>query len=179
MDSRLQSALALIDEATNGMNDEQLSWHPEGKWSSANVLEHLSIAFSGTAKGMSRILAAGKPDCRASTPKDVLQVLLVVKLGYFPEGRKAPAGVVPKGISTQEAMRGIREKLKAVDVAITQCEQTFGNVKILTHPILGPLTACEWRKFHFIHTRHHMKQVRRLRMMAAGGTKAVSAQTSI
>ena len=172
MDPCLESALALINQATDGMTDEQLAWHPEGKWSSANVLEHLSMAFSGTVKGVSRMLAAGKPDCRASTVRDILNVAVVVKAGYFPPGRPAPAMVVPKGISPQEAMRGIRENLIAVDAAITQCEEKFGSrVKILTHPILGPLSAREWRKFHFVHTRHHMKQIRRLRMMAGGTTK--------
>lgn len=180
MDPCLENALALINQATDGMTDEQLAWHPEGKWSSANVLEHLSRAFSGTVKGISRMLAVGKPDVRPSTFKDTLLVLTIVKLGYFPPGRKSPDMVVPKGISPQEAMRGIRENLVAVDAAITQCEERFGGrVKVLTHPVLGPLTAREWRRFHFIHTRHHMKQIRRLRMMAGdGAAKNLSAASS-
>ena len=179
MDSCLESALALINQATEGMSDEQLAWHLEGKWSSANVLEHLSMAFSGTAKGMSRMLAAGKPDCRPSTAKDILLLLTVVKAGYFPPGRPAPAMVVPKGISPQEAMRSIRENLVAVDAAIAQCEERFGGrIKLLTHPVLGPLTAREWRRFHFVHTRHHMKQIRRLRMMAGGGANGLAVTSS-
>jgi len=46
MDPRIERAMALIDEATDGMTDAELSWHPEGKWSSAGILEHLSRAFA-------------------------------------------------------------------------------------------------------------------------------------
>jgi hypothetical protein len=35
--------------------------------------------------------------------------------------------------------------------------------------ILGPLTGAQWRKFHLVHGRHHVKQVLHLR---AGQTKA-------
>jgi hypothetical protein len=33
----------------------------------------------------------------------------------------------------------------------------------LDHPILGPLTGGQWRKFHLVHGLHHVKQIRRLR----------------
>jgi hypothetical protein len=37
---------------------------------------------------------------------------------------------------------------------------------VLDHLILGPLTAAQWRKFHWIHGRHHVKQILRLREQA-------------
>ncbi|MGZ4836286.1 MAG: DUF1569 domain-containing protein [Terriglobales bacterium] len=30
----------------------------------------------------------------------------------------------------------------------------------MDHPFLGPLTADEWRKFHWVHGRHHTRQIR-------------------
>ncbi|MGZ7099671.1 MAG: DUF1569 domain-containing protein [Candidatus Angelobacter sp.] len=33
----------------------------------------------------------------------------------------------------------------------------------MDHPVLGPLTAAEWRKFHLVHGLHHVKQIRSLR----------------
>jgi hypothetical protein len=175
MDSYLQRAMELIDVATDGMNDEQLSWHREGKWSAANILEHLSRAFSGTVKGLERTLQAGKPDCRSCTLKETLAIMAVAGIGYFPTGRKAPPMVVPQGIPPQQAMREIRANLTAVDARLTECEQKFGPVKVLVHPVLGPLTPREWRKFHFVHTRHHMKQVRSLRS-ETGSKRALAAQ---
>lgn len=175
MDSRLQKALTLIDQATDGMTDEQLSWHPEAKWSSANILEHLARAFSGTVKGAERTMQAGKLDCRSCTPKERLFILAVVHMGFFPPGRKSPPMVEPRGIPPQQALRDIRANLAAVDSVLAKCEQQFGTAKILVHPVLGPLTAREWRKFHFVHTRHHMKQIRTLRSRA-GLERARAAQ---
>jgi hypothetical protein len=34
---------------------------------------------------------------------------------------------------------------------------------LLDHPILGPLTAAQWMKFHRVHGMHHVKQMQRLR----------------
>jgi len=51
-----------------------------------------------------------------------------------------------------------------MDDMIARCEEKFGSSsKLLDHPILGPLTGAEWRKFHLVHGRHHVKQIRRLR----------------
>jgi hypothetical protein len=175
MDSPLQRALTLIDEATEGMTDEQLSWHPEGKWSSANILEHLSRAFAGTVKGFDRTLKAGKVECRTCTLREQLLILAVARVGFFPPGRKSPTAVEPQGMAPQQAMREIRANLAAVDKLSAECEQKFGPVKILVHPVLGPLTPREWRKFHFVHTRHHMKQIRELRSRA-GAERAMAAQ---
>jgi hypothetical protein len=51
-----------------------------------------------------------------------------------------------------------------MDKAIAECEASYGNsTLLLDHPILGPLTADQWRKFHWVHGKHHMKQIRGLR----------------
>jgi hypothetical protein len=51
-----------------------------------------------------------------------------------------------------------------MDEVIRQCEEKIGRgTKLLDHPILGPLTASQWRKFHLVHGLHHGKQLRRLR----------------
>jgi hypothetical protein len=51
-----------------------------------------------------------------------------------------------------------------MDATIAQCEARFGrHVKLLDHPILGALTAAEWRTLHVVHGRHHRRQLIRLR----------------
>ena len=47
-----------------------------------------------------------------------------------------------------------------MDATITDAERRFGrNVKLLDHPILGPLTAKEWRQFHQVHSKLHLRQM--------------------
>jgi hypothetical protein len=54
-----------------------------------------------------------------------------------------------------------------MDEAIAQCESRFGKQnRLLDHPILGPLTGRQWRKFHWVHGHHHLKQIQGLRQQS-------------
>jgi hypothetical protein len=54
-----------------------------------------------------------------------------------------------------------------MDRILTECEAKFGkHAKVLDHPILGPFSIAQWRKFHLVHGLHHVKQIRRLRPAA-------------
>src|SRR5207237_2325921 len=98
MNSYLQQARELIEIATKGMSHDELPWHPaEGKWSTANILEHLMLALSGTAKGLSRVLQDAGPQVRHQTRKDRCMVAGVVNAGWFPPGRHAAKPVVHNG----------------------------------------------------------------------------------
>jgi hypothetical protein len=58
----------------------------------------------------------------------------------------------------------IGPQITAMDEAIAHCEQRHGKrTRLLDHPVLGPLTARQWRKFHWVHGKHHVKQIQRLR----------------
>ncbi len=167
MDPHLQRALDAIDAATRGMSGEQLAAHPEGKWSAAGILEHLAITFGSTARGLEKALASGQPKITPPTLYQRGAALLVANIGYFPPGRQAPEFTTPKGLDGETALKTIRENLVAMDGAITRCEECFGRGrKIANHPVLGPLSVPQWRKFHLVHTRHHMKQIDRLRVQS-------------
>src|SRR5947208_17127283 len=161
----LQQALHSIDASTAGMTDEEMIWHPEGKWSSAQILEHLSLAFSSTVTRMKDTLAQDvTPEIRQPTFKERMGSFLVIKLNYIPPGRKAPERIVPKGISPAEAREAVRSSLAEVDGVINECAKRFGRQTIvMIHPSLGPLTVKQWRKFHCVHTLHHMRQIQKMR----------------
>lgn len=165
MHSYLQQTREAIDKATDGLTIEELRWHPEGKWCSAEILEHLALAFGGTAKFLSKVAADGK--CAASKPtlKQRIGIAVVTGGEFIPGGRKAPAGVTPNGaVPPDQILPTIRRSLADMDEAINACEGKLGNkLRIADHPVLGPLTAAQWRKFHMVHTRHHMKQIVALR----------------
>jgi hypothetical protein len=89
---------------------------------------------------------------------------VVVGLGHMPAGLEAPAVAQPRGLPAEQVRNEIGAKLAAMDAMIAQCEARFGRqVKLLDHPILGPLTATQWRKLHLVHGRHYKKQLLRLR----------------
>jgi hypothetical protein len=169
MDSRLLALRRVLDSAADGMSEEQLKWHPEGKWSTAEVLEHLFLAFTGTIKGFERVLEAGKPLVKPATLKQRFQTFFVVTCNYLPEGRKAPKQTVPRGLPVEKIRAEVAATIAAMDEIMTRCERRLGRGNLLDHPILGPLTAAEWRKFHLIHGRHHAKQIDRLRQGYSAG----------
>jgi hypothetical protein len=162
---RLQDAIASV---TAGMNPEMLGRRPQAdKWSAGEVLEHLYLTYTGTIKGFENCLAAGKPLARARTWKDRARTTVVVGLGYLPEGRKSPKNAEPRGLPCDRVLAEFTSKIVAMDAMIFQAEQKSGShAALLDHPILGPLRAQQWRKFHWVHGRHHLKQLRRLREQA-------------
>jgi Protein of unknown function (DUF1569) len=164
MDSRLEKLKENLESAVEGMSSEQLSWHLPGKWCAAEVLEHLYLTYTGTITGFERVIRKGKPlATRASMAQRVL-TFVVVGLGHMPAGRIAPTIVQPRGLPVEKVRNEIGEKIAAMDAIIAQCEARFGrHAKLLDHPILGPLTATEFRKLHLVHGQHHMKQLLRLR----------------
>ncbi len=164
MDFYVQRTLHAIESATAGMDLKQLAAHPETKWSSSEILEHLLLTFSGTVKRLQRVLESGTPAAGRPSLRQRLIDVLLLDVGYFPSGREAPESVRPRGMPPQVILSAIRENLVRMDAVIADCERRFGaQTRIADHPILGPLTAGQWRKFHWVHTRHHMKQIAALR----------------
>jgi hypothetical protein len=164
MDSYLERLQVAIISATEGMTTADLMRYPEGKWSAAEVLEHLYLSYTGTTKGCERCLQAGRPLARATNLKDRLVTAVVVSAGYFPRGREAPKNTRPRGLPAEKIVVDIGPQIAAMDALIAQCETRYGKgTRLLDHPVLGPLTAAQWRKFHWVHGKHHVKQILRLR----------------
>ena len=150
--------------ATDGMAGPEFHRHPEGKWSSAEILEHLTLAFSGTVKGCDRCIKENKALASNPSWKQRLGTFVLIECGYFPSGRSAPKQVIPSGGNKVNPVQELFDQLQAMDAALAECESRFGSKDyVLTHPILGPLTIRQWRKFHLVHTKHHMKQIKVLR----------------
>ena len=165
MDFWLQRTLNEIDSATAGISPQQMSWHPaEGKWSTAQILEHLSQAFESTVSALKRVETAGKPIAGRATFYQALATFVVADLGYFPHGRQAPKWTIPHGAPAEQVAKDIRQNLRAMDAVLAGLERQFGaRVKVADHPIIGPLSVTGWRKFHYRHTLHHMRQIRAIR----------------
>ena len=161
MNSYLERLRQELEEAVGGAGAGDLAKAPAGKWSSAQILEHLFLTYMNTNRGLAKCQEQGSPLATRATMKDRLATLLVVNFGYFPEGRKSPERAVPRGMPLEELQQAIAPEVQKMGVGLDDCERKFGvRTKILDHPVLGPLTAQQWRKFHWIHGRHHARQIR-------------------
>jgi Protein of unknown function (DUF1569) len=167
MDPHLEKLQFELASAVEGLPFEQMSWHPPGKWSVAEIIEHLYLTYTGTMKGFSRVLEAGKPKVSFPTWKQRAALLLVLGTGRMPSGREAPSMSRPRGLSAEKVRGEIAVKIAEMDALLATCEARFGaQTRVLDHLILGPLTIAQWRKFHLVHGRHHIRQIQSLRRTA-------------
>jgi Protein of unknown function (DUF1569) len=140
----------------------QADWHyaPPGKWSCGQILEHLLLSYTATTKGALKAMQVGKPLGGRPRLRDRISTFYVTELGFLPSGRVAPKHTTPTKGAGLESLRPFNDALVALDATLADAEKRFGaGVKLLDHPILGPLTAKEWRRFHRTHARHHLKQL--------------------
>lgn len=133
-----------------------------GRWSVAEIVEHLDLTYTKNAAGLRRRLA--KPDAspHPRTFRQTVARFVVVGLGYFPSGRESPKSVLPEGRPFAEVRTKLEGHLIDLDQALHDAERAFGPARpILDHPVIGPFSVADWRRFHWIHTRHHLRQIER------------------
>ena len=149
-----------IESRAQAMSAEHLLPRPDGKWSVAQIFEHLYLTYTGTLRGLNGVVEAGKPLARSLTMKDRFQTFVVTGLGYIPTGRKSPPVATPKSLDADIVRAQIGVQLASLETLLNDCARRFGRrTRILDHPVLGPLSAAQWGKFHVVHGKHHLKQV--------------------
>jgi hypothetical protein len=167
MDSYLDRLHQELKKTMMSANLAGLEKRSDDKWTPAQILEHLYLTYHNTNKGIARCIEKGAPMGTLATWRHRVGTVLVLNLGYFPNGRKSPERAVPKGMSADEVSQMILPEIERMDAGFTTCERKFGSrAKILDHPVLGPLNVQQWRKFHWVHGLHHARQIRG-RMVAA------------
>lgn len=161
MNSYLERLRQELEDATGGASPSAWAQAPEGKWTAAQILEHLLLTYSGTNRGLAKCLEQDAPLATRAALQQRFATLLVVGLGYLPGGRKAPERATPRGMLPEEVRQAIGPELQEMGSGLDDCERRFGaRTKIMDHPFLGPLTADQWRRFHWVHGRHHARQIR-------------------
>ena len=140
----------------------------EPAWSMQEVIEHLLLTYRSTGALFDRYLERNSPSGKPKQMKHHVLQFLVIRCGGFPRGASAPDHARP-GKSGMPPMTGeelaalMRSELEEMDAKLEKCRQAFGCQALAAHFIFGPLTADQWRRFHFVHGRHHLKQLARIR----------------
>jgi hypothetical protein len=170
LDAYFHSALDAIDHVAGPLDVNTIARPVDGRWSIAEILEHLTLAFTRNAATFEKALASGELRGRPPSFKHRLIRILVVDIGYFPRA-EAPEGTRPAGtVPADRSLAALREALTTLDAALTRVQERFGDrAYVANHPYFGGLTVPQWRKFHWQHTRHHMRQVRARAGPAAPG----------
>jgi hypothetical protein len=149
-----------IRSALDGLSAAEIEAAANGKWSVASIVEHLDLTYTANIRGLERRLQKGGPAPRQVTVTQRVRKFIVTRLGYFPTGIPAPAAVSPQGRRFAEVSAVIEPHLLVLDQRLKDVARAFGaNTPVLNHPILGPFSVADWRRFHWVHTRHHLRQI--------------------
>src|SRR2546425_9029974 len=72
-------------------------WHraPPGKWSPAQIVQHLAIGIDGTARTFDSRRAHAPMRRRPRTVREWLGYLVILRVGWYPTGFQSPAAVRP------------------------------------------------------------------------------------
>jgi len=158
---RLVELPALVLEPFRDSSDGDWERGPAGKWSPAQVLEHLALGLNLSAETFKSRRHHPPMSRRRRTPAEHVARLLIFGLQWFPPGRKAPERTRPGDHVTRAAaethFRAGIEQWDQVDRALMPERRANLFVK---HPRMGDLTIEEWMRFHVIHAHHHARQIR-------------------
>jgi hypothetical protein len=135
----------------------------QGRWCAQQIVEHLILSYQLTSTAVSRQLKSGRiPKNRRSILEFVLRVQ-TIGMGYMPQGAPTIRAVRP-GEYTPESGADLAQRfLKAaedMDELLVAARKKFGIQACGEHPLFGIMRVDEWRRYHAIHARHHLKQLK-------------------
>jgi hypothetical protein len=162
MDAYLDRLRSEITRATLEFSDADWRRAPAGRWSSAQILEHLGRTYGTTAKMVELAVSASgaPPPVRPATLKELIARLVVAELGLFPSGMQSQPVVLPTGeVTPEQVLQRTLASLERMDAALDSAERRWGRGSVAMHKVLGPMSARQWRRFHYFHGHHHILQM--------------------
>lgn len=175
MHNDLKLLQAELERALSGLDDCQTQLRPEPglepsprRWNMQQIVGHLLLTYAATLTAVETRLAKGAATKARPSLAQRIGQLTVIGLGRFPQGRRAPAGVTPEEhadpLSGDALCAAATEALTRMDSRIADAERLFGRRRrAISHMILGPLSVDQWRRFHLVHGRHHIRQMAAIR----------------
>jgi hypothetical protein len=162
-----------LSDGLSGLSAEQTQVRrAAGKWSIQQIVEHLVLTYGSTSRILEGRVAKGTPTLARPTLAQRVMQFTVLTVGYFPTGRhspetEAPPEVTERKLSAKELNEGLAEVLFPMSAWLNEAERLFGaKTRCLSHGTLGPMSVEQWRRFHFVHGEHHLRQILALRKMA-------------
>jgi hypothetical protein len=157
-----RAALAAFLEVAEGLREEVWSapWAP-GKWTRAQVAEHLSLAYAAAVREINTgetIRVRVAPGVRQTLLRWILLPHMLFHR-VLPVRVKAPRVAWPGEVSDPRAkvLRRLREWGERYESAIERARQDGGGY--LTHPYFGKLPPVKAMRFMAVHIEHHTRQI--------------------
>ncbi|HEU5140746.1 MAG TPA: DinB family protein [Bacillales bacterium] len=140
-----------------GLTDEQLNDEvEEGRWTVAQVLDHLYLMERGVTAQIQRALA--DPESRPARTKKPIERTLDRKYKV-----EAPAPFQPtKGFLSREEIVGRLKESRDQLLRVINDEAALEE-KSFRHPVFGTMDLQQWIAFIGYHERRHLQQIEDLK----------------
>ncbi len=146
--TELHKAFARFEETVRQEQEHWLAAPSEGRWSPAQVTEHVAIVNESVAR-IVNLLLSDKPlrDMPAES-------------GQTQGGKRvAPAGLEPgAGQPWAELQARWQASVSLLDEAVARLGEADLSRRY-GHPFLGQIDARDWARMATYHTRHHRRQL--------------------
>ncbi len=131
-----------------------------GKWSPAQVVEHVTKSYEGHRKMVQGLIPTTKAPRLKQWVARTVFLPWMFKLGDFPGKRalKSPPFILPSDVPAPAA-----ELLPRLEAAVNGLEDDLKKAeaegRTVMHSFFGPLSPADALHFVAIHTNHHWAQV--------------------
>jgi hypothetical protein len=159
--SALAELSTIVLGPLTGRSDAEWQRGPAGKWTPAQIVEHLAISMNSSADKFEH-----RRDYAPMTPRrrglvERLAKFAILGVQWYPQGFRAPEITTPAaGVSRSAAEADFRNGLRRWEALERELLPARRRDLLVKHPRLGDLTLEEWMRFHVVHARHHAKQIR-------------------
>src|SRR5438093_1509208 len=152
----------LVLSGLAGRTDAEWERGPAGKWTPAQIVEHLALGLELSAQTFAARRAHAPMARRRRTPAEKIATLFIMGFHWFPPGRRAPERTTPAaGVTRAFAERHFLSGCEAWQTLERDLLPARPRDLFVKHPRLGDLTLEEWIQFHWVHARHHARQIKR------------------
>jgi uncharacterized damage-inducible protein DinB len=160
-------ARARLFRSVENLSEAEQTFHPApGKWSIAEVLEHVSLVESNVVRLLRMFLrkaeaaggarAEGEPFATVSIKEFVEQAAT--------NKYQSPEAAVPSGSATiADSLARLDETRAALETLRPVVERLDCTQMLYPHPAFGPLNLYQWLAFMGVHQSRHRRQIEALK----------------
>ncbi len=160
--SRLDGLEEIVLGPLAGRGEADWQRAPTGKWTPAQIVEHLALAFEYSARGFTEPPAAAPTRRRFPTAPQWVGRLFVFGFNWVPTGvARSPRVARPLDhVGGPAAERHFSAGLARWRALERDRPTGRPHDRFVRHPSLGDLDVDQWIRLHAWHCRHHAAQIR-------------------
>ena len=132
---------------------------PSGKWTPAQIVEHLALAFELSVQGFQKRAAEPLGPRRRKTLVQRVATFLVFTVGRTPRVTATRKATPPPHVEAADAERHFHAALTSWRALSAGLDESRRSGMFIKHPRLGDLDVREWERFHVWHCHHHAEQI--------------------